>query len=1475
MGDTDTPDDRDGSSLRALRRANRLAAERVRAARLEFAEKRERRRALRESAAFDWVTPYAELLDLTRRTGDPVLGGPTSPWQRRQGKNWPIYQTEQELNLLRAPARLLMATGGYAQGLAGGLSAYVVSTGYSYRPAKKHKRCPLPDDVIDAAQVVIDEILAHNQWRGGEQPGLEVELFLRSLEDGEWILTHYPRADGLTDFRTQEPECLTQPPGTDFAEWGFGIETPRDDAQSVKRYYVQHGDSPGDGDEYAPDELTHHRRNVRRSQKRGLTDFSFDVFDTLSLSSKLRTNLGDSAAQQAAIVYVRQHENATSEDVQAFLGDDADYTQTDLYSGAQTPVKVARRGGREDIPKGMSYVDGPGAPNAPNHLQILQACLRGAGVKWNAPEWLVSGDASNNNYASSLTAESPFVRRVLQEQGWYGESFKKPIWYAFKHYVTTRGLRDRTGRVWSWDEIGHELELRATAPSPETRNKLEEAQRAQIEIPLGAQSRQKYAEEQGRDWDQVAEDNRAYQDETGGDGGQLPMPGEEGGSADARTQDGKGGAQANDLKGTVGGMQAIQSAQTAFYAGEIPRAAAIANMRVVFGFSQEQAEMLFPDVKPVNRTENGQQQQQAAQQQAPPPEVQTPAPTDPPADPTPALESLDLLEDHGPPPHPGLSFDESKHRWVNPHTGETHAHADAPPDHEVLADLGPAPAAVPPTKWAKVKDAVLTATGRLHAALRHPVPAVFAVLDLAKDVLDNPEDLNKWGGMYQANVGVAGPQAATDHVRNWTGDATGGVGAIGTHLALSIASKVLAKGLVYARKKFAGGKVESEDGDGVAGAAEILTDVLSRIGESLGLKLDGRKVAGLLRELAAARHESWVVTADEFLDLLESGEVRDVLEAGAGLVPKKITVTLKSGKTYTKTVMVKPAQAAGAKPAGKKKADAKDKKAKPEVKPDPKAAKAEVKAKALGAAKAAIADPASADPKELAAHLASLTAADITALNNAAGAKGGKLKQEKIDKFLAHLKDQKKAAQTAAKSAAAKAAAAKKEPAPQPPAPAPTPEPESPVFTPEEDAALAAMFAPEPPAALVGKADKGGVEKLVGAYLAAQAVGADQVAGKGKAINAIVSKIKAQTDGSVGYWEVDYALKNLVTQQATDLLAPQFAKGGASNKANADLPDASRPKLTRAEQVAVQKYTGSAYADLNRALRDGKQPADAALHAGLQSAFAKAKKLHPPVAAKRGLTIHGSALDAFVAAAQHAQETGTVAAMPGYLSTSVSSAGIAHFSGTVELHINATHGLDCLPYTHYPHEKELLLDHNSRFKVTAVKKNEATGKWEIHLDQHPPGEGEAAKVTIDDKFKKAGGNPSAAIPKAAPKPHAYAAPLSPAQTATSKGHAATVAGHESAHAAMPYLYAMSDGEKNALKQHLGLPPTASTKTIYDAAKAAQAPKAAAPSAAAPAGGAKKPPAPPQPTKPEPAAANTKKGGFFSKLKNIIGPGGKK
>ena len=156
------------------------------------------------------------------------------PWQavysttndRRDGKNFPIFSNEQELSTLRMQARILCSTNSYAIGLLEGLTSYILGTGCTYRAISRHKERAAPEELLAAVQDVIDGQLERNQWFGGEQPGLEVEYFWRTLEDGESFLVSYRDQDGDTSFRFAEPEQVTQPMGGDYREWSFGVQAP-------------------------------------------------------------------------------------------------------------------------------------------------------------------------------------------------------------------------------------------------------------------------------------------------------------------------------------------------------------------------------------------------------------------------------------------------------------------------------------------------------------------------------------------------------------------------------------------------------------------------------------------------------------------------------------------------------------------------------------------------------------------------------------------------------------------------------------------------------------------------------------------------------------------------------------------------------------------------------------------------------------------------------------------------------------------------------------------------------------------------------------------------------------------------------------------------------------------------------------------------------------------------------------------------
>lgn len=89
-------------------------------------------------------------------------------------------------------------------------------------------------------------------------------------------------------------------------------------------------------------------------------------------------------------------------------------------------------------------------------------------------------------------------------------------------------------------------------------------------------------------------------DETGAIAPSSEGAGEAAGSEAAPAPEGEqsGAVATNDLRATVGGSAAILALQAAYYEGKIPRDAAIGNVTLVFGFTPDEAELLFPDMPP-------------------------------------------------------------------------------------------------------------------------------------------------------------------------------------------------------------------------------------------------------------------------------------------------------------------------------------------------------------------------------------------------------------------------------------------------------------------------------------------------------------------------------------------------------------------------------------------------------------------------------------------------------------------------------------------------------------------------------------------------------------------------------------------------------------------------------------------------------------------------------------------------------------
>jgi hypothetical protein len=234
---------------------------------------------------------------------------------------------------------------------------------------------------------------------------------------------------------------------------------------------------------------------VLKNVTRRMTDFCFDTLELFSLAGKLRRNIGAGAAAQAAIAAIRQHEVSTTETVQSFIDNLTDYSVPTWNNGSQgrfVGVQKLQPGTFLDIPKGMNYVQPPGAANAEAYVISMQALLRNAANRHNAPEWLVSGDSSNSNYASALVAESPFVKSCQRLQQKYAAVYRKVLSKALDVAASVGRVRK------DWRQY---VDLKVVTPEIESRDPRNQAETDQVYNLLGVKSARTIAGEQNLDYD--------------------------------------------------------------------------------------------------------------------------------------------------------------------------------------------------------------------------------------------------------------------------------------------------------------------------------------------------------------------------------------------------------------------------------------------------------------------------------------------------------------------------------------------------------------------------------------------------------------------------------------------------------------------------------------------------------------------------------------------------------------------------------------------------------------------------------------------------------------------------------------------------------------------------------------------------------------------------------------------------------------
>lgn len=409
----------------------------------------------------DFVDPSDALYDVdgTRWT---TLGGAGAAGSSAGA----AFSTETQLAEIRSQCRTLAVNNEFAINAHENRVSFVVGSGHTYR-AVAGKGQDASGETIRDVQAVIDEFVRQNKWHRRQQ-----EIVRRQDRDGECFLRLFTAADGTTRVRFVEPDQVATPSrrAGDRAA-AFGVQTDSEDVETVIGYWI-------DGRLVDGAQIQHRKLGVDANVKRGLPLF-YPVRKNLRRAEKLLRNMSVVAEIQSAIALIRKHASATAAGVDQFVEDQADVSVTNQDTGRTSHFRRYAPGTILDAMAGTQYEFPAAAIDATRYVAVLQAELRAIAARLVMPEFMLTSDASNANYSSTMVAEGPAVKMFQRLQY---EMIEDDL--EVMHRVIAAAVE--AGRL--TPEALTTIAVQATPPTLAVRDRYREARADEILVRHGAMS---------------------------------------------------------------------------------------------------------------------------------------------------------------------------------------------------------------------------------------------------------------------------------------------------------------------------------------------------------------------------------------------------------------------------------------------------------------------------------------------------------------------------------------------------------------------------------------------------------------------------------------------------------------------------------------------------------------------------------------------------------------------------------------------------------------------------------------------------------------------------------------------------------------------------------------------------------------------------------------------------------------------------
>jgi len=475
------------------------------------------------------------------------------------------YTTESQLTEIRNQSRHLVLTNEFAINAVENRVSYIVGDGHTYKIVAKAGMEP-PDELLEEVDKVVAAFIERNRWHTRQQ-----ECLRRWDRDGEVFLRLFETESGL-DVRFIEPELVSTPQGNTRAV--FGIEHAPGDAETPERYYVRETYGSNRFEPVDADQVQHRKANVDLVVPRGVPTF-YPVRKNLIRAAKLLRNVSTVSEIQSAIAMVREHVASSKATIQQYVADQADATTRSQTTGTERTYRQYAPGTIIDHGPGTKYTFPAQGIDVAKYIAALQAELRAVASRLVMPEFMLTSDASNANYSSTMVAEGPAVKMFERMQA-------TVIWADLE--ILEREVRLQARRGVLPANTLDLIELDADGPRVQARNRMEDAQADQVLLNARVMSRQTLAARHSLDYADERERIEAEEEQETGFFG--PPPEEPETSVPEKTGENATGApepaeiQKTGLNGAQ--IQAMLLVVHGVSSGELPRASAAALLATSF-----------------------------------------------------------------------------------------------------------------------------------------------------------------------------------------------------------------------------------------------------------------------------------------------------------------------------------------------------------------------------------------------------------------------------------------------------------------------------------------------------------------------------------------------------------------------------------------------------------------------------------------------------------------------------------------------------------------------------------------------------------------------------------------------------------------------------------------------------------------------------------------------------------------------------